>query len=85
MLAAVQNGDAKKLAELMRQDPGFKVNMAVDESGNPLLHHACKGDSRSTVIPLLLAHPEIDLNVKNNVGSTPFYWAMDASPVFVRC
>jgi len=27
MLAAVENRDAKKLAELMKQDPGFNVNM----------------------------------------------------------
>jgi len=27
MLAAVQNGDVKELAELMRQDPDFDVNM----------------------------------------------------------
>ena len=26
MRAAVESGDAKKLAELIRQDPGFKVN-----------------------------------------------------------
>jgi len=26
MLAAVRKGDTKELAELMRQDPGFKVN-----------------------------------------------------------
>ena len=37
MLAAVMNGDAKELAELMRQDPGFDVNMAVDGYGCTLL------------------------------------------------
>jgi len=68
---AVQNGDAKKLAELMRQDPDFDVNQQ-DENGRTLLHHACYGDSRSAVIPLLLAHPDIDVNVKNNYGATPF-------------
>jgi len=26
-MAAVENGDARKLAELIRQDPGFNVNM----------------------------------------------------------
>jgi len=35
MLAAVQNGDAKKVVELMRQDPGFKVNMGWIEGGSP--------------------------------------------------
>jgi len=40
MLAAIEKGDARKLAELMRQDPGFKVTKAVDGNGNTLLHDA---------------------------------------------
>ena len=60
------------MAELIRQDPGFKVNMGVDGDGATLLHYACKRDSRSAVIPLLLAHPDIDVNVKDNYGCTPF-------------
>ena len=31
---AVLSGDAGKLAELMRQNPGFNVNKAVDEDGH---------------------------------------------------
>ena len=72
MLAAVCVGDAKKLAELMRQDPGFKVNLVLDGVGCILLHYACGDDRRSAVIPLLLAHPDIDVNVKTRDGSTPF-------------
>ena len=73
LLGGVESGDAKKLGELIRQDPGFTVNMLV-RNGRTLLHHACIGrsDSRSPMIPLLLAHPEIDVNVKNRNGSTPF-------------
>jgi len=71
MLAAVQSGDAKKLAELMGQDPGFNVN-GLDEYGWALLHYACDSDSRSPVIPLLLAHPDIDVNLKDQNGWTPF-------------
>ena len=41
MLDAAKSGDVKDLAELMRQDPGFKVNMAVDGLGSTLLHQAC--------------------------------------------
>jgi len=75
MLAAVKEGDAKELAELMRQDPGFTVNMAQNDSGWTLLHFACGGDLRSSVISLLLAHPDIDVNAKDDRGCTPFYWA----------
>ena len=84
MEAAVKSGDAKKVAELIRQDPGFKVNMAVDGSGVTLLHYACLGDSRSAVIPLLLAHPDIDVNVKTIYGETPFYHACYGRPSCVR-
>jgi len=75
MLAAVKEGDVKKVAELMRQDPGFNVNMGQDGDGWTLLHFACNRDSRSAVIPLLLAHPDIDVNLKDKKGFTPFYWA----------
>jgi len=86
MLAAVKSGDAKKLAELIRQDPGFDVNMDQDGYGQTLLHYACDGDSRSAVIPLLLAHPDIDVNAKSVYKKTPFYWAcFGSTSCFVRC
>ena len=74
MLAAVESGDAKELAELIRQDPGFKVNMD-HKYGYTLLHVAYVGNNRTAVIPLLLAHPDIDVNVKNLNGWTPFLFA----------
>jgi len=73
MFAAVLSGDAKNLAELMRQDPGFNVNMDLGW-GASLLHYACDRNSGSPVIALLLSHPDIDVNVKNNAGWTPFYY-----------
>ena len=86
MLAAVVDGDAKKLAKLMGQDPGFNVNKQ-DGSGVTLLHEACFGDGRSPVSPLLLAHPDIDVNAKNIYGGAPFTTlvTMDTPPVFVCC
>ena len=45
MLAAVEKGDAKELAKLMGQDPGFDVN-EQDEDGWTFLHLTCAGDSR---------------------------------------
>ena len=84
MLSAVESGDAKKVAELIRQDPGFKVNVVVDGLGRTLLHRACGGDWKSPAIPLLLAHPDIDVNSKNNFGGTPFYVACYGHPSCVR-
>ena len=74
MLAAVKNGDAKKVAELMKQDPGFDMNLDYG-IGFTLLHYACIRARISAVIPLLLAHPDIDVNLKNTYGQTPFYLA----------
>ena len=71
MLDAVKSGDAKKVAELIRQDPGFKVNLDLGD-GWTLLHYACYENHRSAVIPLLLAHPDIDVNLKRHDGATPF-------------
>ena len=76
MLAAVEEGNAKRLAELLREDPGFNVNMGQDEDGTTLLHRPCfEGGRSSAVIPLLLAHPDIDVNVKDKYKRTPFYVA----------
>ena len=75
MLDAVKSGDAKELVELMRGDPGFNVNMDQDGSGWTLLHYACSYSDRSPVIPLLLAHPDTDVNLRSKGGCTPFYYA----------
>jgi len=84
MLAAVKKGDVKELAELMRQDPGFDVNLGLDGERWTLLHSACIENRRSAVIPLLLAHPGIDVNVKGKYGETPFLWACDGRTSCVR-
>ena len=72
MFAAVERGNVGELAELIRQNPGFNVNRQ-DGNERTLLNHACY-DAKGAVVPLLLAHPDIDVNLKNN-GDTPFLWA----------
>ena len=49
----------------------------MDRNGDgfTLLHFACRDGSRSTIVPLLLAHPDIDVNLKDKDGWTPFYLA----------
>jgi len=66
----VIRGNSRKLADLIRKDPGFDVN-SQDGEGATLLHHACVY-GKDSVIPLLLAHPDIDANLKENNGYTPF-------------
>ena len=45
---------------------------------------ACEGNRRSPVIPLFLAHPDIDANVKNSIGRTSFYLACGGRSSCVR-
>jgi len=47
MLDAVESGDVEELAELIRQDPGFKVNMDHGDMGEPY----CTTLARMTVDP----------------------------------
>ena len=77
MLAVIKEGDVKELAEVMRQDPGFKVNMDQNGSGWTLLHFTCLGSDKSAMIPLLLAHPNIDVNLKTKDGYTPFHYSCE--------
>jgi len=70
---AVNNGDEKELAELIRRDHGFNVNMP-NRDGVTLLHLACRIGADS-VISLLIAHPNIDVNAKTDYGFTPFHLA----------
>jgi len=84
MLDAVRKGDAKELAELMKQDPGFNVNMSLGRYGHTLLHLACLGNHRSPVIPLLLAHPDINVNAKDKYGYPPLNFACDGCPSCIR-
>jgi len=65
MLAAVFEGNAKELAELIRQDPGFDVNRVVDENGWTPFYHTCWSGSTPCVRELLK-----DLRVKVNQRMT---------------
>ena len=67
----------------MRRDPDFNVNKD-HRAGLTLFHCACYENHRSAVIPLLLAHPDIDVSVNSKYGETPFYWACGGRPSCVR-
>jgi len=84
ILGAVLDGDTKKVAELIRQNPDFNVNMRPNGAGNTLLHFACLGIHRSAVIPLLLAHPDIDVNLRDDYGCNPFDYACNGRASCVR-
>ena len=49
----------------------------MDRFGRTALHVAA-GCSKAKVVELLLQHPDIDVNVKNNEDYTPLFCAIDA-------
>ena len=87
MRAAVESGDAKKLAELIREDPGFNVNM--DQNGFGRAPY-CTSLAGMTVDPPLFHYSWHILTSMSMRGAwmdtLPFIGlALDAPRVFVRC
>ena len=74
---AAREGDVSEVKKILRRN--FSINVNVNwrnerELGFTALHVACDKGRESTVA-ILLAHPDIDVNLKNSSGKTPFSWA----------
>jgi len=62
----------EEIKDLLRNNPTLDVNSIQRKTtGTTLIHGACENGHDST-ISILLAHPDIDVNLKNNYGQTPF-------------
>jgi len=74
---AARDGDVGQLRLLFRENyPDADVNYAPENYlAQSVLHIACDTGSSPGAIRLLLAHPDIEVNKKDNFGATPFYWA----------
>ena len=70
---AARKGDAAEVESLLRNNPGLNVNSRVkwrmDRGGFPL--HIASISGHVEVVKLLLAHPDINVNLKNSAGETP--------------
>jgi len=74
---AALNGNESEVKEILEENPNINVNWKSEK--NPAfaytaLHYACY-HSHDKVVSLLLAHPDIDVNHKDNDGNTPFMYA----------
>jgi len=70
MWLAAKNGQLSYLQEILRDNPVINVNWG-NRTGWTALHFAChKG--YGPILALLLAHPDIDVNLKTDSGFTPF-------------
>jgi hypothetical protein len=68
---ACSDGRLEEAKGILHQNPDFKVNWKnKDGSDWTGLHMAC-ARGHSSIVSLLLAHPDIDVNSKSKWGSTP--------------
>ena len=69
---AAENGREEEVRKLLRENPNLKVNWANPDCYNcTALIWACS-NGHDKVVTLLLAHPDIDVNQKDDFGGTPF-------------
>jgi len=82
---AVKNGVVEEVNEILRKNPSLNVNWKNDENdARTALFAACVFGHHS-VVSILLAHPDIDPNLKDKDGWTPFMIAcLEGNPSCVR-
>jgi len=73
--SAAFHGEVEEVKSILRKNPSLNVNWKNEEgSGRPALYHACN-QGHESIVSILLAHPDIDPNLKDNDGATPFLTA----------
>ena len=84
---AAYRGQGKYLKGLLEDHPTLDVNWKnLLDGGSTALQSVCV-NNHDHIVPILLAHLAINVNLKNNSGQTAFFWLapMIRPPVFVRC
>jgi len=73
---ASKNGEAEEVTCILQGNPSININWLHDKvRGETALHTACR-HGRESVVMVLLAHPDIDVNIReNDTCRTPFYLA----------
>jgi len=69
---AVNGGKVEEVKEILRSNPNLKINWKNEKDDDyTALIIACE-NGHDSIVRILLAHPDIDVNVKNGSGYTPF-------------
>ena len=69
---ASKEGKVDKVMAILRKNPNFEVNWRNDKEGSyTALGRACQ-KGHSVIVSILLAHPDIDVNLKDQDGWSPF-------------
>jgi len=72
---ASENGDVEEVKEILMKNPNVDVNWKNEgKKGKTTLYDACES-GYDAIVSILLAHPGIDVNLKDMSGYTPFYSA----------
>jgi len=67
---AAKNGHVQVVKEILSNIPNLNVNW-VDKHAQTALSIACES-GHDSIVSILLAHPDTDVNLKNIHGQTPF-------------
>ena len=70
---AAYDGTAKEVQKILRNNPELDINASLVWSKNAL-HIACE-EGHDSVVSVLLAHPNIDVNLADSCGFAPFVYA----------
>lgn len=79
---SAQDGWDDEVRRILKTHPEVDVNWRNQSFGWGALHVACRWGHHS-VISMLLAHPDINVELEDNLGCTPFYLACQCSIFFV--
>ena len=82
---AANGGKVEEVKDILRKNPSLNVNWKNEgESAWTALYAACE-NGHDSVVSILLAHPDIDPNLKDEYGITPFMTACyNGNPSCVR-
>ena len=73
--SAAKDGRVEEVKSILRKNPSLNVNWKNEtQYARTALYSACRY-GHNLVVPILLAHPDIDPNLKNTSGNTPFMFA----------
>jgi len=69
---AAKEGKEAEVKDILRKNPSLNVNWRNEgDLAMTALYAAC-WSGHDSVVSILLAHPDIDPNLKNKNGNTPF-------------
>ena len=69
------SGKVEEVKEILRNNPRFNINWKNKRFGGWTALHAASTYGHDSIVSILLAHPDIDVNLKDRYGRTPFWHA----------